>query len=106
MMRNLLLGFAGIVAAAQGAAAQDANHGRQLFMLDGCYECHGMVGQGSPAGPRLAPVAITAAAIIRYIRNPPGVMPPYSPLVISDSDIADIHAYLATIKKPTVKIPE
>lgn len=106
MMRKMFFGIVGIVAAAPGASAQDADHGRQIFMQDGCYECHGMVGQGSPSGPRLAPVALTADAIIRYIRNPPGVMPPYSPRVISNSDIADIHAYLATIKKPTVKLPE
>lgn len=106
MMRKFLLGMAAIVATTTNAGAQDANHGRQLFMLDGCYECHGTVGQGGAAGPRIAPAALTADAIARYIRNPAGVMPPYSPLVISDSDIADIHAYLATIKKPAVKLPQ
>ena len=37
------------------ALAADAGNGKRLFMADGCYMCHGTVGQGGSSGPRLAP---------------------------------------------------
>lgn len=86
---------------AEGPESGDPVHGRQLFQADGCYECHGFVGQGSiVAGPRLAPDPLPLSALISYIRNPANIMPPYSAKVLSDQDAADIHAFLASIKSP------
>jgi mono/diheme cytochrome c family protein len=81
------------------AHAQDADRGKRLFMADGCYECHGTVGQGG-AAPRLAPDPFPAMALSGYIRKPAGVMPPYAQTVLSDQDAADIQAYLASIPQP------
>jgi mono/diheme cytochrome c family protein len=81
------------------AHAQDANRGKHLFMADGCYECHGTVGQGG-AAPRLAPDPFPATALSAYIRKPAGVMPPYAQTVLGDQDAADIQAYLASIPQP------
>ena len=42
------------------AAAPSGNieNGKKLFMADGCYQCHGFVGQGSTAtGARIGPPA-------------------------------------------------
>jgi ubiquinol-cytochrome c reductase cytochrome c subunit len=102
----LLLAIGGLaclpqLAFAQAATAQgDAARGQRLFLADGCYECHGTVGQGGFAGPRLAPDPHPAEAISAYIRGPAGVMPPYGATVVSDADVADIQAYLASIKPP------
>jgi ubiquinol-cytochrome c reductase cytochrome c subunit len=81
-------------------AAGDAVRGQHLFMADGCYECHGTVGQGSVAGPRLAPDPLPAEAIAQYIRRPASVMPPYVEKVFSDQDVRDVQAYLAGIPRP------
>ncbi len=78
----------------------DAARGKALFVKDGCYECHGYVGQGN-VGLRLAPNPLPWEGIAAYIRNPAGEMPPYVSKVVSDQDVQDIHAYLATISKPT-----
>lgn len=90
-------------AAAQQAPANpgagDATRGRRLFVADGCYECHGTVGQGGP-GVRLAPSPLPAAVIAAYIRNPAGEMPPYTSKVVSNVDVQDIYAYLATLPPP------
>jgi ubiquinol-cytochrome c reductase cytochrome c subunit len=80
--------------------AQDANRGKHLFMADGCYECHGTVGQGGAAAPRIAPDPLPSEAISAYIRQPGGVMPPYAQSVLNDQDTADIQAYLAGIPQP------
>jgi mono/diheme cytochrome c family protein len=77
----------------------NAARGQHLFMADGCYECHGTVGQGG-AGPRLAPDPLPADAIASYIRKPANVMPPYVGKVLNDQDVRDIQAYLASIKPP------
>ena len=87
-----------LAALPQGAAAQavgDAGHGRQLFMADGCYECHGTVGQGG-VGLRLAPSPPAAVAIAAYIRNPSGEMPPYTSKVVRDSDVQDITTFASS----------
>ena len=94
----LALGFAGPVAA-QGAG--NAGNGQKLFLADGCYECHGTVGQGSRGtGPRLAPKLLPYDAFAKQVRQPVNVMPPYTSAVLSDKDLADIYAYLGTVKAP------
>jgi len=79
---------------------QDAGAGKKLFSKYGCYECHGTQGQGTTAGARLAPKPIPLAALISYVRQPTGQMPPYTNKVVSDAELADIRAYLASIADP------
>jgi ubiquinol-cytochrome c reductase cytochrome c subunit len=78
----------------------NADNGKKNFDKYGCYSCHGHLGQGSSAGARLAPRPIAAAALIAYVRHPAGQMPPYTNKVISDAELADIHAYLASVPEP------
>jgi len=77
-----------------------AANGKKLFSKYGCYECHGTQGQGTTAGARLAPKPIALAALIAYVRRPGGQMPPYTAKVVSDAELADIRAYLASIAEP------
>lgn len=80
-------------------AAGDAARGQRLYLADGCYECHGTVGQGG-AAPRIAPGPLPASVIALYIRKPANVMPPYAQTVVGDQDVRDIQAYLASIPRP------
>ena len=83
------------------APAGNVENGKQLFVKDGCYECHGREGQGSTmSGPRIAPNPIPFEALLNYVRKPRGEMPPYTAKVISDKDLADIYAYLESRKEP------
>lgn len=84
------------------ALTGNARHGKELFGKYGCYECHGWEGQGSAGthAPRIGPPPIPLDALIRYVRHPLGMMPPYTSKVASDQDLADIYAYLKTIPKP------
>ena len=86
---------------AAGAAAQgNAENGKRLFTKLGCYTCHGYLGQGGTAGAKLAPKPIAAAALIAYVRHPAGSMPPFTAKVVSDSELADIHSFLASVPAP------
>jgi len=80
--------------------AQDAASGKKLFVKYGCYQCHGTQGQGTTAGARLAPKPVALAAMITYVRAPKGQMPPYTAKVVSDAELGDIRAYLASIPEP------
>src|SRR5262245_39528982 len=72
----------------------DAEDGKRLFMRTGCYQCHGTVGQGGLAGPRLAQTRLPLAGFVGYVRNPrPGNMPPYRSKVMSDQELGCIHLY-------------
>ena len=66
----------------------------------GCWQCHGFAGQGGVAGLKLAPDPMPLESLSTFIRSSNGPMPPYSEKVISNDDVADIHAYLASIPKP------
>lgn len=79
----------------------NAQNGRKLFENYGCYQCHGREAQGGlGTGPRLGPKPIAFAAVQRYIRHPTGQMPPYTAKVVSDKDLADIYAFLQSVKQP------
>jgi mono/diheme cytochrome c family protein len=101
-MRNFFL-FAALLVVPLYAAAQapagNVENGKRLFQKDGCYECHGYAGQGG-AGARIAPRVLAAAAFIAYVRHPAGAMPPYTSKVISDVELTDIRAFLASLPGP------
>ena len=107
MTLRMIVIAAGLIALTSGAvAAEDGNAkagnamaGRQLFESKGCYSCHGFVGQGSREGPRLTP-PLAFPAFIAQLRTPRAIMPPYEPALVTDSQAADIHAYLAQLPKP------
>ena len=82
------------------ASTGNAENGKKLFVKFGCYTCHGYQGQGGSAGARLAPRPIAVAALIAYVRHPSGSMPPFTDKVISNAELTDIHAYLASVPPP------
>lgn len=92
---------------AQGAATGDAAHGKQLFMQDACYTCHGTTGAGGgPAGPALAHQGLPPEAIMQQLRHPQTGMPAYTDKILPDKDAADIVAYIQSLSqgpKPNAK---
>lgn len=76
-----------------------AQNGKKLFDSYGCYQCHGHDGHGG-AGARLAPNPIPFAQFSKYVRQPAGEMPPYTPKVVSDKELKDIYDYLQSQPQP------
>ena len=102
----LLCTLTGIVHAQSAKSARPSpQNGKTVFMRVGCYTCHGTVGQGG-AGARLAPNTMPLAAMQVWVRGgTPGWsiargMPAFPAAVISDSELADVQAYLASLPPP------
>jgi len=79
--------------------AQSAEEGKAAYIANGCWQCHGFVGQGGIAGAKLAPDPKPLEYIAAFVRNTNGLMPKYSDKILSDKDLAGIHAYLRSIPK-------
>jgi ubiquinol-cytochrome c reductase cytochrome c subunit len=79
------------------ALAASAEKGRAAYVAHGCWQCHGFVGQGGITGPKLAPDPIPMEAFAAFVRTTDRAMPPYSETILSNGDLADIHAYLGSI---------
>lgn len=76
--------------------------GQKIYMSKGCYQCHGMEGQGALlTGPRIGPDPLPLPAFKTYVRHAPGEMPAYSPDVLSDEEIGGIHEFLQSRPQPS-----
>ena len=92
----VLLAAGPAVAFAQ-APTGDAARGKALYTRNLCWTCHGTVGHGEPYGPKLAPNPMAWEGFSHQVRQPRGSMPHYAPKFVSDQDLADIYAYVASI---------
>jgi mono/diheme cytochrome c family protein len=86
--------------------ADNAQKGKKVFETLGCNKCHGSEGEGvassGPGGvPRIASTSLALPAFIQLVRKPRNVMPPFGPEKASDSALADVYAFLQTLKPPT-----
>jgi mono/diheme cytochrome c family protein len=100
----LILALFATAAWAQGSSER----GMKLYQEKWCHSCHGTAGQGGErgAGPKLAPNPFPYEAFAAQTRRPRSSMPRYPVEVLSDQDMADIYAYIASIKaRPAKDIP-
>ena len=91
----------GLAAAAETGSAPAGNieRGKQVYSHQLCQACHGTIGQGGGvAGPKIAPNPFPWPAFEHQVRKPRAAMPPYTVKNLSDQDLADIYAYVASIK--------
>ena len=84
----------------QAAFAASAENGKRVYMRVGCWQCHGTVGQGGTAGPKIAPDPLPYETLAAFVRTTNRAMPPYRETVLPNDDLADIYAYLQAIPKP------
>jgi mono/diheme cytochrome c family protein len=117
----MLLIFARINAGAQTTQTKDPapkagaspagniQNGKRIYTAYGCYQCHGGEGQGSmqTGGSRIGPPLMQLPGFAAYIRQPAGQMPPYTSKAVSDSELADIYAFLQSrpVPPPAKSIP-
>ncbi|HEX7229675.1 MAG TPA: cytochrome c [Candidatus Binatia bacterium] len=99
----ILLAMLSITSAALGQDASppgSAERGAATFKKYMCYTCHGTIGQGADrgTGPRLTPPPPPYPAFVLQVRTPRLDMPAYRKEFVSDQELADIYAYLSTVK--------
>ena len=98
----VLTAFAAAAQAPQGSVER----GKKVYTEKWCHTCHGTVGQGGErgAGPRIAPNPFPYEAFVLQTRRPRAVMPRYPVEFLSDQEMADLYAYVASIKRgPSAK---
>src|SRR5450432_3591550 len=99
----IVLSFASQAVFAADAGKPDPVKGRALYMANGCSYCHGTTGQGGggrTGGLRLAQMGIGLPAFLNQLRHPVNEMPPYVESAMSDVDVANIHAFVASLPPP------
>jgi len=97
---SMLAVLGALPAGAQDLPKGDAANGKKIYLADGCYQCHGRVGQGglmTGAAPVLAQTKMPFVAFRRQLRNPINDMPPYPENLLSEKDVADIFAFLQSL---------
>ena len=111
---RILISIVLLLLIASSALAQETptgspERGQKSFTKYMCYTCHGTVGQGADrgTGPKIAPGPLPYLAFALQVRTPRLDMPAYRKEFVSDQELADIYAYLSTIKPglPTKDIP-
>ena len=84
---------------AQDAPKGSAERGKKLFAELNCISCHGTHAQG---GGRNSEPPIPAGypwqGFVNQLRKPRLDMPPYEEKLVSAQDVADMFAYLSSIK--------
>lgn len=96
-----------LTGSAQTTPADPVAAGKRTYMIAGCHQCHGTVGQGG-VGPRLVPKPMPIEALTAFVRHSPRSMPAYDPQVLTDVEVKQIHTYLSSIEaSPAVEqIPQ
>jgi len=97
---SIALGAAALPARAQDVPAGNAENGKRIYMKDGCFLCHGRVGQGGGYNtpvPALAKTEMPFEPFKLQLRQPADDMPAYSEHVLPDQQVADIYAFVQSL---------
>jgi alcohol dehydrogenase (cytochrome c) len=78
-------------------AAASTDPGKKVFQQM-CATCHGSQGEGG-VGANLQTSKRDLAGVIAYIKNPTGAMPKLYPSPLSEADVANVAAYVMTLRK-------
>jgi len=99
---SLMTIFAGASFSQTKDLSGDVEKGRAIFVKNGCYQCHGYLGQGGISGARLMQTKLSQAGFIGFVRNPPpSSMPQFRAKIMSDQELADVYAYIKSVPAPT-----
>jgi len=100
---DVRVGALALVLGCGPALAASPEKGKDAYMKNGCFQCHGTIGQGSSitsAGKVLTDTALPYETFAAFVRTTNRAMPPYSEKILSNDELADIYAYLKSVPKP------
>jgi mono/diheme cytochrome c family protein len=95
------------------ATPADSTNGKALFQSLGCFRCHGASGEGmsqqpgnNSAPPKISGTHLSLQDFVHTVRAPKGQMPPFGPKQVTDSELADIYAFLQSAsQQPKLELP-
>ena len=98
-MRSIAVSaFAIVIAGCQGSRAPDAALGQQIFAQN-CAVCHGPQGRGAEAPALKGEVSRKdLVQLEEWIKKPAPPMPTLYPKPLRDQDVADVAAYVESLK--------
>jgi hypothetical protein len=74
--------------------ADSVADGQLTYFQFGCGGCHGLTGAGGVVAPELVGEVGSTGGFTEDVREGPKNMPPYSAEVLSDDQLAKVHAFL------------
>jgi mono/diheme cytochrome c family protein len=92
------------------ATPPNAENGKSLFQSLGCFRCHGAAGEGmsqpgnNSAPPKISGTHLSLQDFVHAVRSPKGQMPPFGPKQVSDSELADVYAFLHSAAATQTKL--
>ena len=95
--RMVFGGLVLLIAVCTWTNGRAADEPGQLVYENACRQCHGAEGRGGK-GPRLVPFSWSYERALDLIRHPVCDMPPIPESELSNAEVAQIVAYLKTIK--------
>lgn len=108
LVASVAIGGSYVGAASKPAAepSKAAANGKRLYLADGCFECHGRVGEGGAFNGPAPPLAgifsrRSSLEVISSVRKGPNDMPAYTEKVLSNQDLGDILAYIRSLPGPS-----
>jgi mono/diheme cytochrome c family protein len=79
-------------------ATASADRGATLYGRKGCPACHGVYGEGN-IGPMIAGTRLSFDRVLGQVRSPAiQRMPAFTPEAFPDSEVADVYAYLQSLR--------
>jgi mono/diheme cytochrome c family protein len=81
------------------APAGSAEDGKRWYMMNNCSSCHGLHGNDGRAVDIAQPDMGFGSFMRRLRKTGDSIMPSYPESKLSKQDVADIYAYLKSIKK-------
>ena len=96
--RALSAGVVVAIASSMWTVGRAADQPGERVYDQHCKRCHGTEGRGTSQAPSLVPFKWSDEAALDLIRHPVCDMPPVPESAVSDAEVAQIVAYLKTIK--------
>jgi mono/diheme cytochrome c family protein len=84
----------GLEDASVADSGDPSRDGRVTYFEYGCAGCHGLAGDGGAVAPELLGEVGSQGGFAEDVREGPDNMPGYAPEVLSDEQLAKIHAFL------------
>jgi mono/diheme cytochrome c family protein len=96
--RAVFSGLIAVMAVCTWTVGRAADEAGERVYEGNCRRCHGPEGRGTTQAPSLIPFDWSYTEALELIRHPVCDMPPVPESAVSDAQVAQIVAYLKTIK--------